>query len=291
MPAVRTSIKPSERPATTEFRHEGQTVTFQSTSADEYILSLMRQASGFYESDVLGFLQRRLLIRPSASVAVDVGAFIGTHSVFLAKFCGLTVLAYEANPKAYQCLVANIRRNEVETSVAARNLAVSNAAGRALVVENLSTNQGATQIQFVRTPPERLSVRAATLDDELRSEKIATVDVLKIDVEGHELNVLDGARDCISQYRPLICIEIHTVFHLIGALRRLSCHGYVISNCLGASPTYVLEPTGARRARRLAVNYLWFMAKLAPSRFRYRLEDAARRSFARLNGASEPRDR
>jgi FkbM family methyltransferase len=52
------------------------------------------------------------------------------------------------------------------------------------------------------------SVSATTLDDFCRNNQIKTVDVIKIDTDGHELHVLRGAREILGRQRPYVIFEI-----------------------------------------------------------------------------------
>ena len=143
---------------------------------------------------------------PERSTIIDVGANIGLFTIWAArKHRPRTILAYEASPTTHEYLVENVARhvNSAVTGAACFNLAVSREAGRELVlhqppwVSGLSTIlDGATLpwIDELRDKGELYThkVRSTTISREIAVQGLAAVDLLKIDVEGHFMEVLQG---------------------------------------------------------------------------------------------------
>ena len=143
---------------------------------------------------------------PERPVIIDVGANIGLFAIWAARECRpATLLAYEASPTTHECLVENVARHvdSQVTDITCVNLAVSREAGRELVlhqppwVAGLSTIlDGATLpwIDDLRAKGELHThkVRSTTISHEIARHGLATVDFLKIDVEGHFMEVLEG---------------------------------------------------------------------------------------------------
>ncbi|MGQ0652115.1 MAG: FkbM family methyltransferase [Betaproteobacteria bacterium] len=226
----------------------------------------MRRRGTFYEIDVLEGI-RQYSNGADNAAAVDVGAFIGTHSVYMAKFCGLAaVLSFEANPSTFPHLLHNLAANGVAAVVDARNKALGARRGTASIVSSDPANQGASSVGMDASGLLPI-VNVSTLDEEIgsfipqRAERVSTI---KIDVEGAEIEVLKGAARVIERYRPLICIEVHSFSKLRNVLALLRPRRYWIVDCLGYSPTYLLEPSGAHAIRRSAVNALWLIRSLLP---------------------------
>jgi FkbM family methyltransferase len=151
-----------------------------------------------YEPDVW----RELLssVRPGDVVA-DVGANVGLYAVALARRVGATgrVIAYEPDAGNAELLRRNLALNDVEGVVEVREAAVGSERGE---IPFLSDRQ---QSRF--DPGGTSRVRVVTLDDEL--ERVA---LLKIDVEGFEGAVLQGARSLLADAvrRPRrIFVEVH----------------------------------------------------------------------------------
>jgi FkbM family methyltransferase len=227
----------------------------------------MQKSGTFYESDVLERLRSLVAARAAGSTAIDVGAFIGTHSVYFARFCGLRrVIAFESNPAAFAVLVANVHTNGLDDSVFPINKALGSQLGYADVVAGSSANQGTSRVRY--TAEHAIDrVPASTLDDEIMGRDLGTVALIKIDVEGAELEVLRGASETIGRDRPVMCIEIHTPRHLMTVLATLYRNQYWILDCLGYSPTYILATGRPSLFRRRCVNVLWLVRAAVPAPF------------------------
>ncbi|MCY3818777.1 MAG: FkbM family methyltransferase [Gammaproteobacteria bacterium] len=135
------------------------------------------------------------------SVVVEVGAHVGSHTVPIARMVGRCgrVYAFEPQRKLYRELHRNLALNGM-TNVVPLRYAIG--AGEARVIEmNLPTpgNEGGTGIGIGGDEAELRNL------DGFGFERVS---VLKIDVEGHEDEVLDGAVDTIRRNRPVVLIEI-----------------------------------------------------------------------------------
>ena len=131
---------------------------------------------------------------------VDIGAFIGDHTVSYAKSASHgKVYAFEPNPVAFRCLKHN---TEALNNVACMNIGMSD---RSETVP-LSGNEGQSAGAYIGEPMKIADVRLAQLDD-----LVLAPNLIKIDVEGYELKVLRGAEKTIRRYRPTLVIEINPV--------------------------------------------------------------------------------
>lgn len=151
----------------------------------------------------------------------DIGANVGTYSMFMSRFeCLKRIFAYEPSPMAYAELVKNVRLNDLEDRIVPKDLAVSDRNGAAdfTVIGNYSgaNHLASTPIQHV-VCHDVISVQTRALDAQhvLAGERIA----FKIDVEGHELGALAGARQLLSQNDVLLQVEIYgDAFDRVNAL-------------------------------------------------------------------------
>ncbi|HKQ25249.1 MAG TPA: FkbM family methyltransferase [Burkholderiales bacterium] len=248
-----------------KFAYEGQPIAFRTFGEKDHISGNMLRRKTFYEVDVLERIRDRVKARASAT-AIDAGAFIGTHSTYFAKFCGLTpVVAFEPNPNTFPLLKHNIAANQLNETVIAIGKALGASPGYALVECAQSDNQGGSTVSFV-TEECPGSVEVSTVDVEVQalSERVSSVALIKIDVEGLELPVLEGAMKTISAHRPVLCIEVHTLASLRKVISVLRCEDYWIIDCLGYSPTYILEPTTASYWQKVFVHSLWYVRTVFP---------------------------
>ncbi len=147
------------------------------------------------------------LMRPGMD-SVEVGANIGTHSVAMARKLaqwGRRLLVVEPQPVIFQNLCANIALNGF-FNVQAENVACSDQAGTLSFSEpdyGEENNFGGVQMaEYSGSGPR---VRAVLLDDLLGPDW--DVGLIKIDVEGYEQRVLEGARDVIKRSRPILYLE------------------------------------------------------------------------------------
>lgn len=135
-------------------------------------------------------------------VAVDVGAHVGTWSRLLAlEFA--QVVAFEPCPAHQECFRKNLDGVPNVQLVPWALGATEDVVG----LHTLLTNTGETWV----IPPEQQAPGAlfpmARLDRMLAVLGVSVVDLLKIDCEGYEPMVLQGARTTITQHRPVIIVE------------------------------------------------------------------------------------
>lgn len=143
------------------------------------------RAGNPYEARVLEHIYRQGL----KGVAVDAGASVGNHALWFAAVCGLRVVAFE--PLVYEQLLRNVALNGLGKQIRVQAVALGASAGTA-------TPLGRGQLE-----PGQGSVPVEPLD----GFELADVALLKVDVEGMEADVLEGALDTIRRCEPLIFAE------------------------------------------------------------------------------------
>lgn len=159
----------------------------------------------------------------NGTLAVEVGANIGAHTVELSRFVGVAgqVHAFEPQRIVFQTLCANLALNQC-ANVFARQMALGVAAGMISVppVEpTVRTNFGGIALgQFAGGEP----VPMATLD----SLDLPACHLLKVDVEGMEVEVLKGSAQTIDRYRPVLYVENDRNEHSEALLTLIADLGY-----------------------------------------------------------------
>lgn len=144
-------------------------------------------------------------IKPSG-LFVDVGASTGFYAI-PAAMEGWEVIAFEPLPASYRRLLKNAKLNDLELD--ARNFAVSSEIGTATLFYNrrIPLTSGASLREGdCLSPTAKITVAMVPLDATLSE----SVGVLKIDVEGHEVEVLSGAEKTIEKSRPFLALEANT---------------------------------------------------------------------------------
>ena len=176
---------------------------FQHPEGDDVAIFLNQ---GWYECKEQAFLW--LYLRPG-DVLVDCGAHFGLFSVLAAKVMRNdgTVLAIEPNPDSIPLLEDNFRLNDI-TCAEVIAAAVSSREGTA---EYYPGSAGKAAYGSICPAAERaghIEVRTITLDALSRAHELERVNFLKIDVEGSEVAVLEGANESAARgILPLLMVE------------------------------------------------------------------------------------
>lgn len=163
---------------------------------------------GVYEEDTARWFRDSL--RPGM-VVLDIGAHVGQYSLIAAIDVGPSgrVHSFEPNQIAHRLLSANIEMNGFH-NVTVHQLAVSDVAGEATLFVPEHDNLGEASLQPCQPNMKETKVRCVTIDEWARSADLgspARIDLMKIDVQGLEAKVLQGARQVLERFRPVIVCE------------------------------------------------------------------------------------
>lgn len=149
---------------------------------------------GLHEFEDMAFLLH--FLRP-CDLFVDIGANIGSYTILASAVAGAESIAVEPIPATFGHLMKNININGVNPLVRAMNIGLAAAPGQLKFTSSLDTvNHVATENE--KSTAEAMTVLAETLDNVLE-EKIPQM--IKIDVEGFETSVIDGAGRTLSDNR------------------------------------------------------------------------------------------
>ena len=163
---------------------------------------------GAYELDELELMRTLLTHRPQP-VALDIGANVGHHALYLASFCA-EVHAFEPYETVSMCLDEKVRRNGLAHIHLHRvGLGERDEELDFFAPQGANTGTGtfvASHETRNNRPAGRL--RLVHADDYLVRLRLSTVDLIKIDVEGFELSVLRGLRATLARYRPMVMMEL-----------------------------------------------------------------------------------
>lgn len=159
-----------------------------------------------WDSRVLASFARLLSVN-RAGVLVDVGANTGSFALLGRVQPGLTVHAAEPNPGAVAMLRRHLQANDLEESTTVHECALSDAVGSGVL--GVPPQTGLATLGSVTHLPDRedLIVERMSLDGLVERHHITRVDAIKIDTEGHELRVLQGAENVIARWRPFLLLE------------------------------------------------------------------------------------
>jgi FkbM family methyltransferase len=144
---------------------------------------------------------------PPGGTALDIGANLGEWTVPLARAVGTTgrVIAVEPNPAIAAALSRTLAINNL-TQTQVLDLAVSDRRGSAELVLNPASS-GESRLGTSTESRSSVTVQTHRLDDLVAKHGVNRLDLVKIDVEGHERQVLEGATATLRRFRPAVVIE------------------------------------------------------------------------------------
>jgi FkbM family methyltransferase len=213
---------------------------------------------------VLGGFELRTLRRypefvHEGAVVLDIGANIGAHTLPLAQLVGASgkVISFEPTAWAFAKQTANIALNPALASrivphqmmlVARNSDPLPSAVYSSWPLERADDLHGDHHGRLMATQ----GCKKATLDDFVQAHQIERVDLIKLDVDGNENEVIEGARQMIRSLRPRIMLELAPyVYEAAGdrfdrLLESLWQSGYALSEMASGKPLPV-DVEGMRR--------------------------------------------
>jgi FkbM family methyltransferase len=163
---------------------------------------------GFEDREIDFFLRR--LRQHQRPVVVDVGANIGIHTLrWAAGAAGAHVYSLEPSPETRERLLANVRRNGLESAVTVEPFAVSDAAGRATFYHCRDGAFSSLRDTRRQELASSFEVEVTTLDAFVGARALDRLALVKIDVEGFEEQVIAGGRRTLEALRPDLFVEIY----------------------------------------------------------------------------------
>jgi len=199
-------------------------IPFYLHDSGDLLSGAIERNGDFWEADILDYIRDN---HPEHMSILDIGANIGNHSVYFANFLKYaSIMCFEPETLNYDVLTNNMSGY---SNIGLAKFAVSDKTGTAAFIRN-GDNFGA----------HRINDQGDEIVKTISIDKIALghVTLMKIDVEGHEPAVLDGATDTIIRCKPLILIEDWDLeYHRI-----LSPLGYEIEKDWEHHKTYLWRP-------------------------------------------------
>lgn len=205
-------------------------------------------------------------------IFIDIGAAIGLYILHLRQYSSVPIVAYEPSPLAFAVCKKNIELNQLP-NVDLRNKACGNTTGsismeiginsRIAGSEKNIENEGTENIKdldniavLTRDNWTKKKVDLVRLDEDV--ESIETVSLIKIDCEGFEYQILQGASELIKKHRPILFIELHPQF--------IESYGYQLKDiCEFLKPYYRLEYWDFQQERKMK-RYSRFMSYYFPKK-------------------------
>jgi FkbM family methyltransferase len=177
---------------------------------DELISNIIRHTGDFYERPMLDEIAQYI----EGKVVVDLGANIGNHTVYFAQLAK-DVIAIEPHPANFAVLQKNA---DEYSNIILHNVACTSSLCR-MGIETQLGNMGHIHVsrndggEIVGMPLDSITAYA---------------DFVKLDIEEHELEALQGAKALLEKCRPVLWIEIQTMPMLLAIANFLKPYGYEV---------------------------------------------------------------
>jgi FkbM family methyltransferase len=200
-------------------------------------LSRVLFLTGNFEPNELTWMSQTLA---EGMTMIDIGAHMGMYTMTASKLVGESgvVVALEPSTREFQRLTFHVTLNELR-NVRCFQLAASSASGEAMLKIASEWNSGHNTFGEFFNPEVEMTreerVPTQTVDALVAGQGLERIDVIKIDVEGHELQVLAGAVETLTRFRPRVLIEVFAETlcrqgaSVEAVLGFLTGHGYVLN--------------------------------------------------------------
>ena len=162
---------------------------------------------GGYEKEELALYRKVLKNLYKDPLMLDIGSNNGSHSLYLSSYCN-KIFSFEPDQRIYKLLIKNIQLNRIQ-NIQTFNLAISDLNKKNQIFYSSNDfNLGTGSLNKDHNLNNKKEILVSTLKGDQICNKFSKVDFIKIDVEGHELNVLEGLRKTIEEFSPTIALEI-----------------------------------------------------------------------------------
>lgn len=179
-----------------------------------YFENLRRYYEGEPEPNTVAWFLKNI---KSDWVVIDAGAHIGYYSLLFAHLARKgRVYAFEASPVTLEKMLINFGHNGAPWRIEPICMALGDTVGVDMEEALSFSGQGTQQMQTIFTEPFDFT----TIDRFCSKRRLARLDLIKIDVDGWDLEVLYGARKAINGYRPAIVVEVGDMLPFHGHTER-----------------------------------------------------------------------
>lgn len=198
--------------------------------------------TGEYDKFFFDFLEKQNL---ENKVIYDIGAHIGYNSLVFAKMVGSNgkVFSFEPNifnKKRFELILS--RNKEFSEIIKIMNVAISNKNGEDDFIFNKNVDNCKSSGSFVDGSHtffekssyersmgfERVKIKTVSMDSLDSIGIVDKPDLIKIDIEGAEFLALEGGLSLLAEHKPILLIEIHSIFNMLKVYEILTKLNYKI---------------------------------------------------------------
>lgn len=194
--------------------HNSKKYSFTKFDGQNWTLVAM-SSLGIYEADTFKIISNYL---DTNKVSVDIGANVGIFSVFLdsvysknmnSSFKEKKIISFDPNPSNVNYLNSLVNTNKL-SSIKVESFAVGNSSEIIpLYIESDNPSAwGTSQTPSSKELLKKIEVKQTSLDTYFKNFNFQ-IGFIKIDVEGFEIEVIEGALKTIKKHKPIICFELN----------------------------------------------------------------------------------
>lgn len=186
---------------------------------------------------------RKAMDLVKGKVLIDVGASIGIYSLSLFREAKL-IYAFEAEEKNYKRLVSNLKINSAKNVRAFRKI-ISDQDGELenLFINNINEGMHSSTVSYGGGVQKVYSLK---LDSFINRHKIRNLGLIKIDVEGAELKVLEGLHNTLKKIHPPVLLELNKTLAELSGHKTTDIYKLMVKNRY--------KPYGLRKNQLIRLN-------------------------------------
>ena len=162
----------------------------------------------------------------TSNVILDIGSYSGIYSIIASKVNKKAdIYAFEPNPNMFDVSKKNFKINNLR-NIKVFNIAISDVVGESYLFQNHENYTSVYSLKESKNDGARFKVETITLDEVIKNQNINKIDLIKIDIEGFELNAIKGFKSNIQTFQPIMIIECLTEIDIRNIHDFLKEYGY-----------------------------------------------------------------
>ncbi|WP_213611896.1 FkbM family methyltransferase [Pseudoalteromonas sp.] len=156
------------------------------------------------------------------AVIFDVGANFGYLSLVWSQTLAKNgqVFAFEANTWVSDCLVKSVFQNDLQRTITV----VNNAVGDVCKPVQLFLNHSSSNVLDLHHIDNSVTIDMISIDSYVKQQNISGCDLIKIDVDGIEPAILNGAKETILKFQPMVIVETNNNMDIITWFENIDYH-------------------------------------------------------------------
>lgn len=148
----------------------------------------------------------------SGMTIIDIGSNIGYYAILENKLVGKygKVFSIEPSPKNFELLNRNLEL-QPQKNFQTYNLAINDKNEKIEFIINKKSNWSKIRepTDIIGKDDEVIKITSKTLDEFCNEEEIERIDLIRMDVEGLEVKIIEGSKNILKKYQPRIMMEVH----------------------------------------------------------------------------------